>query len=110
MSGRRFVHSDGSPRTNEHNFPLAIAVAGCGYWGSKHVRILYGLTEVREVVIVDSDPRIRTAMVSAFPGVRAFADLGAALPHVDAVIIATPPRSHAGLTLEALRSGKHVLV
>jgi predicted dehydrogenase len=89
---------------------LAIGVVGCGYWGSKHVRVLHGIPEVREVVIVDPDPLIRATIVSAFPGVRAFADLENALPHVDAVIIATPPQTHATLAFKALRSGKDVLV
>lgn len=87
-----------------------IGVVGCGYWGSKHVRVLNGLRAVREVAVIDPDPCNRDAILSAFPAVRAFADLDAALPHLDAVIIATPPRSHAELTLAALRAGKHALV
>jgi predicted dehydrogenase len=43
-------------------------------------------------------------------GVTAYADLEAALPHVDAVIIATPPASHASLGLKAIAAGKHVLI
>jgi predicted dehydrogenase len=43
-------------------------------------------------------------------GVEAFATLRSALPHVDAVVIATPPRSHARLAIQALAAGKHVLV
>ena len=87
-----------------------IGVVGCGYWGSKHVRVLHGLQTVREVTVIDSDPRNCDAIRSAFPAVRAFADLDAALPHLDAVVIATPPRSHAELALAALRAGKHVMV
>jgi predicted dehydrogenase len=87
-----------------------IGVVGCGYWGSKHVRVLHGLPTVREVTVIDPDPRNSDAIRSAFPAVRAFADLDAALPHLDAVVIATPPRSHAELALAALRAGKHVMV
>ena len=43
-------------------------------------------------------------------GVDVYADLEDALPHVDAVIIATPPASHAPLGLKAMAARKHVLI
>jgi predicted dehydrogenase len=43
-------------------------------------------------------------------GVLAYASLEDALPHVDAVVIATPPASHAPLALKAIAAGKHVLI
>ena len=88
---------------------LRVGVVGCGYWGSKHVRVLSCLPDVAEVVAVDLDPRACENVRAAFPGVRAFARLEAALRHVDAVIIATPPRTHVELAIKALRCGKHVL-
>jgi len=47
-----------------------------------------------------------------FRGLRAYGSYRAAVedPSVDAVVVAVPPRFHLGLTLEALRAGKHVLV
>jgi predicted dehydrogenase len=89
---------------------LRIGVVGCGYWGAKHVRVLSSLGDVDEVVLIDPDSRSRELISSTFPGAVAFPSLDAALPHVDAVVIATPPRSHTALVLQALRSGKHVLV
>ena len=87
-----------------------IGVVGCGYWGAKHVRVLSGLSAVKEVTVIDCDQKNLAAIRSAFPAVRAFSDLHAALDDVDALIIASPPQSHADLALEALRAGKHVLV
>jgi predicted dehydrogenase len=89
---------------------LRVGIVGCGYWGSKHVRVLSGLRSVTEVAVIDPNPRIREAMLSAFPASRAFADLDSALPYVDALVVAVPPRSHAEVALKALRQGKHVLV
>ena len=89
---------------------LRIAVVGCGYWGAKHVRVLSGLRSVDEVSIVEPDPRIRAMIRSAFPAAHAFADLTAALPHIDAVVVATPPSTHFDIASTALRHGKHVLV
>ena len=43
-------------------------------------------------------------------GITAYADLEEALPRVDAVVIATPPASHAPLALKAIAAGKHVLI
>jgi predicted dehydrogenase len=87
-----------------------IGVVGCGYWGAKHVRVLSGLSDVKNVTVIDCDQKNLDGIRSAFPAVRACSDLHAALPHVDALIIASPPQSHAELALEALRAGKHVLV
>jgi predicted dehydrogenase len=89
---------------------VAIGVVGCGYWGSKHVRVLSALSGVRRVALIDSNPRTQAPLRAAFPDAAAFPDLHSALPHIDAVVIATPPRSHAALALQALRAGKHVLV
>jgi len=88
---------------------LRVAVVGCGYWGSKHVRVLSCLPNIAQVVAVDIDQRARESITAAFPCIRAFASLEAALWHVDAVIIATPPRTHVELAMDALRCGKHVL-
>ncbi len=43
-------------------------------------------------------------------GIAAYADIDDALPRVDALVIATPPASHAPLALKAIAAGKHVLV
>jgi predicted dehydrogenase len=49
-------------------------------------------------------------MASSGPGIATFANLAEALPHVDAVVVAAPPREHATLAVRALAAGKHVLV
>lgn len=87
-----------------------IAVVGCGYWGSKHVRVLSGLSAVSEVAIVESNPGTRDAMLSVFPAAVAFDDINSAIQYADGVVIATPPETHCELALKALRNGKHVLV
>jgi predicted dehydrogenase len=49
-------------------------------------------------------------MQQIFPAARSYRSIQAALPHVDALVIATPPQTHAELALTAVREGKHVLV
>ncbi|MGH7540617.1 MAG: Gfo/Idh/MocA family protein, partial [Gemmatimonadota bacterium] len=88
---------------------IRVAVVGYGYWGSKHARVLTSTPGVI-VTIVDTD-RARLAQArSAFPAAALEARLSDALPLVDAVVVATPPRTHAPLAHEVLAAGRHVLV
>lgn len=89
---------------------VRIGVVGLGYWGSKHVRVLTSLGAVTQVVGIDPQEGRRTAMESAFPTLLTRPSLEAALPDVDAVIIATQPSTHGDLGVLALDAGKHVLV
>ncbi len=89
---------------------VAVGVVGYGNWGSNHVRVLSSLPEVRQVVVTDTNPRRLDLAISTFPKARAFKDLESALPHVTALVIATPPPTHYELALTALRHGKHILV
>jgi predicted dehydrogenase len=87
-----------------------IALVGCGYWGSKHARILHATDGVDELVLVDSrDDRLRN-LTRSYKISRCYPSLRAALEHVDAVVVATPPSTHVPLALAAIEAGKHVLV
>jgi predicted dehydrogenase len=88
---------------------LRVAVVGVGYWGSKHLRVLSGFPDVEALAV---DPRLPTMPDYAhfLTQGRGFTDLADALPHVDAVVVATHPTSHARLALQALTAGRHVLV
>jgi len=89
---------------------LRIAVVGCGYWGSKHVRVLHAADSVAEVILVDGrEDRLRS-LARSYRDAPGFSTLEAALPKVDAVVVATPPSTHVAVALEAIAAGKHVLV
>lgn len=89
---------------------LRVAVAGCGYWGSKHVRVLDAADGVAELVLVDSrDDRLRS-LSRSYKVSCCYPALGPALEHADAVVVATPPSTHVPLALAAIAAGKHVLV
>ncbi len=87
----------------------SVAVIGCGYWGSKHVRVLRSIHDLGEVIAVDRDRTILQAMSAAHPGVSTCQSFEEAIDRADAVIIATPPSTHAPLGLAALRAGCHVM-
>ena len=89
---------------------LRVGVVGVGYWGSKHVRTMRSLDSVAQVVVIDpSEDRI-ARLRHSFPEVEGYPSLDDALDHLDAVVVATPPSTHAPLAMQAMAAGKHVLV
>jgi predicted dehydrogenase len=90
---------------------IRVGVVGVGYWGSRHVRVLRSTTGVAAVVAIDQRfGRVGDGNRESEHGVTAYAGIEDALPHIDALVIATPPASHAPLALRAIAAGKHVLV
>ncbi len=85
-----------------------IAVLGCGYWGSNHIRTLKALGALYAV----SDANRARAEGFASEQDCLAIDPGAlfADPSVDAVVMALPPQFHADLAVEAVKAGKDVLV
>ena len=92
------------------NSGIRIAVVGCGYWGSKHVRVLNALDDIAEVILVDSrEDRLRS-LARTYRSASCFSHLTDALSRADAVVVATPPSTHVPIALEVIAAGKHVLV
>ena len=89
---------------------MKVGIVGCGYWGSKHVRVFHGMREVERTVAIDMREDRRKALADTFPGLATAPTLEDAFDDIDAVVIATPPSTHAAIALDALRAGKHVLV
>lgn len=89
---------------------ISVGVLGVGYWGSKQMRVMRATPGIRRVVAIDPRLPLLSGMAHLLATGDGFASLAAALPHVDAVVIATPPASHVPLGLEAIRAGKHVLI
>jgi predicted dehydrogenase len=85
-----------------------IAVLGCGYWGSNHIRTLKALGAL--YAVSDANRARAEGFASeqdclAIDPHALFAD-----PSVDAVVMALPPQFHADLAVEAVKAGKDVLV
>ncbi len=89
---------------------MNVGVVGCGYWGSKHVRVLQGMPGVSRVTAIDPSQDRLQNLKQAFPGIATYLSLASALDDVDAVIVATPPRTHAKLALMAMEAERSVLV
>ena len=89
---------------------VRVGVAGIGYWGSKHVRTLRSIDSVSQVVVIDPSEERVAKLRHSFPEVQGYPDLESALPAIDALVVATPPSTHAPLACAAMEAGKHVLV
>src|SRR6266508_731904 len=89
---------------------LRIGVVGVGYWGSKQLRVMQSAPGVGQAVAVDQRLPELAGMARLLANGSGFTSLEAALPFVDALVIATPPASHVTLGLRAIRAGKHVLI
>ena len=87
-----------------------VGIVGCGYWGSKHVRVFNELPNVK-ISICDSDVARLERMVSTHSIAFATTDYEELLASdVDGIVIAVPAVYHAALAERALLSGKHVLI
>lgn len=86
---------------------MRVAVIGTGSMGGKHARILAGLPEVDEVLVVDAVAS-RAAAVAADVRGRPL-DHDAALDAADAVVVATPAHLHARSVEAAMARGIPVL-
>ncbi|WP_028060380.1 Gfo/Idh/MocA family protein [Candidatus Solirubrobacter pratensis] len=101
---RRFV--------SVNNAPLRTAVVGYGYWGPNLVRNVMERPELEFAGLCDRDAGRAAAFSARYHGQPVFSDLDDVLADdaIDALVVATPPRTHHAIVRAALEAGKHVLV
>ena len=89
-----------------------VALLGYGYWGPNLARNLHMRLGEGWVACVDPDPARRAEVARRYPWVRVLADPAEVMadPEVEALVVASPVRTHAPLVAEAVAAGKHVLV
>jgi predicted dinucleotide-utilizing enzyme len=102
-----------TPRRSASNATTArlrFAVVGYGYWGPQLVRNLDRIPNAEVARIVDLSAERRQKARLEFPNTQVVGRFEEALESdVDAVVIATPIRTHFKLAKQALEQGKHVL-
>src|SRR5256885_13785515 len=76
-----------------------VAVVGCGYWGSKHVRVLHATDHVDEVIAVDAREDRARKLARSYNSASWHTALAPALDQADAVVVATPPSTHVPVAL-----------
>jgi|YelNatPaOPRAMG01_1025707.scaffolds.fasta_scaffold00261_2 predicted dehydrogenase len=91
---------------------IRIAQVGVGNWGKNVLRNLMSLPGVEVPVVAEADATLRQSTARQYPGVRVVdsAEQVTGDPGIDAVVIATPPRTHFALAQQALMHGKHTFV
>lgn len=99
----------GSTMARDGRGKLRVGVIGYGYWGSKHVRVLAAMPDVA-VVVADGDSARLIQARRAFPNMRLARSVDEVLREVDAIVVATPPRTHAEIAQAAVDAGCHVMV
>ncbi|TWG97175.1 putative dehydrogenase [Mesorhizobium sp. J18] len=85
-----------------------IAVLGCGYWGSNHIRTLKSLGALHAVS--DANRARAEGFASEHDCLAIDPDALFERKDVDAVVMALPPQFHAESAVRAVNAGKDVLV
>ncbi len=88
---------------------MRVAVVGCGHLGAIHARLLREMPEADLRLVHDVDPARAQTLADAL-GVTATTDLRAVIDGADAVVVASPTSTHAGVAGELLAARRHVLV
>ncbi|HEY3929830.1 MAG TPA: Gfo/Idh/MocA family oxidoreductase [Candidatus Koribacter sp.] len=89
---------------------MRVGVLGCGYWGPNLVRNLFATGRCSTIECFDASPKAMAKVLGQFGGVVPATNVEALIEECDAVVVATPVKSHHALAREALRAGKAVFV
>ncbi len=91
--------------------PVRLALVGYGYWGPNLARNFHQLEGAELAYVIDANPAALEKAQRLY-GCAVAADVGVALadPGVDAIVLATPARTHYALGKQALLAGKHLFV
>ena len=91
---------------------IRLGVIGLGYWGPNLVRCFNDVEECDVQIVCDRDEKRLAAVGGRFPQIECTTNAQDVLESgkLDAVVIATPTRTHYELASRALQSGMHTFV
>jgi len=90
---------------------IRFGVIGAGYWGPHLIRNLSEIPGSKLAAIADLSTERLAALGPRYPQTRMTTDFRDAMnDDVDAVVIATPVKTHFSLARHAIKAGKHVLI
>jgi predicted dehydrogenase len=91
---------------------INVAQIGVGYWGPNLLRNLVSNNGCNVKLVVDVAKERRDYVTGLYPNIPVFEDVQIIEndPSIDAVIIATPFKTHYELVIRMIKAGKHVLV
>ena len=91
--------------------PTRVGLIGFGYWGPNLARNLHAIPTCDLAAVCDANSERLEKARGLYRATRFYSDSAEMLASdIEAVVIATPARSHYPLAVAALEAGKHVLV
>jgi scyllo-inositol 2-dehydrogenase (NADP+) len=105
----RAVRYAAGAETNE--VTKRVAMIGYGAIGFEHGTAISNVPGLEYALVCDSNEERLVTAQRAFPGIQTCTDLDqvAEDPSIDVVIVSTPPNTHASISMQMLRAGKHVV-
>ncbi|MBE9054575.1 Gfo/Idh/MocA family protein [Sphaerospermopsis sp. LEGE 08334] len=91
---------------------IGIGVVGYGYWGPNLVRNFYEISESQVIAVSDFRAERLAQVQSRYPTIGVTSDYQDLIndDRIEAIAIATPVSAHFDIAIQALQSGKHVLL
>ena len=90
--------------------PIRVGLAGCGYWGSKHLRVLNEIPGCDVAALCEPSKTNLQGVPKGLLPAHITGDFEEMLDRdIDAVLIAAPARLHYLLAKAALLADKHVM-
>jgi predicted dehydrogenase/type 1 glutamine amidotransferase len=105
----RAIRYAGGAETREQT--KRVAMIGYGVIGFEHGTAINNVPGLEYALVCDRNEERLTIARQAFPGVSTCTELTeiAEDPDIDVVIVSTPPDTHAAISRQMLRAGKHVV-
>ena len=88
---------------------IRIGVVGCGHLGGIHIKLLSNSKNFDLIGFLDNDDKRATEIQQQY-NIRRFDDINELSNQINAVIIATPTKSHYSLAKFFLQQKKHVFI
>ena len=91
---------------------ISVGIAGCGYWGPLLVRNFVNLPNCKVTAVCDANEARLKHVKGLYPSVTCVTDFNKLLSDfdLDAIVIATPVKSHFPLAKASLLAGKHTFI
>jgi predicted dehydrogenase len=91
---------------------IRVGIIGYGYWGTNLVRNFFGTENCTLAAVADGSTDRLSLLAKNFPSVKGMRSGEELIDDtmIDAIVIATPVKTHFPLAKRALEKGKHVLI
>ena len=91
---------------------ITIGIIGCGHWGPNYIRAFQRIKNVSLEIACDLDKKNLKSIRNKYPHIKTTSDSNKIIKNssFDAVIIATPAKTHYSLVKRCLLARKHIIL